>query len=92
MLRLTRCDPVSKCHVHLAVSRLICCESKQDAMIVFLNEETELGAMTDSDGGVIVSKEDECSSSSWLASVMPTNFGQAFSRKSSKDKDEQRNC
>ena len=83
MLRLTRCDPVNKCHVHLAVSRLICCASRQDAMIVFLNEETELGAMTDSDGGAIVSKEDIFSSSS-LASMMPTNLGQAFSRKSSK--------
>ena len=87
MLRLTRCDPVNKCHVHLAVSRLICCESKQDAMIVFLKDETELGAMTDSDGGAIVSKEDVFSSSSSLASVMPTNFGQAFSRKSSEERD-----
>ena len=60
-------------------------------MIVFLNEETELGAMTDSDVGDMVSNEDMFSSSSsssfWLASVMPTNFGQAFSRKSSECRD-----
>ena len=57
-------------------------------MIVFLKEETELGAMTDSDGGDIVSSEEDVFSSSWLASVIPTNFGQAFSRKSSKERDE----
>ena len=57
-------------------------------MILFLKEETELGAMTDSDGGVIVSREEDVFSFSWLASVIPTNFGQAFSRKSSKERNE----
>jgi hypothetical protein len=41
--------------VHRAVSNDICAASRHDAMIVFLDVDTDSGEMTERDGGAMVS-------------------------------------